>query len=120
MKNIKRLTLRSVMVVGIVLASVATSTAASAADVGDRAREAGSADAGAPTLHQSYPGGGTWNYGVGPLNVYSHYSHKNDVHKATACAGTKCAYSGWVQAGALAAAAHPKARSGNTAYWGIR
>lgn len=114
MKHFSRTMTSSIIAVSAVVAVLTATTPAAA-----RA-SSGGVDAELPGLHQSYPGGGTWSYGVGPINVYSHYHHARSVHKATACAGAKCGYSGWVQAGITAVASHPKARSGNTAYWNVR
>jgi len=67
----------------------------------------------------SYVGGGYWEYGVSGGHVWSKYQHASRVHKATACAQSRCAHSGWRAPSYLAVASRPKASHGNTAFWDV-
>lgn len=82
----------------------------------------GGLSAGAAFATTEYPPeGGTWDYGVTPLYVYSNYYHGTRTHKSTACSNAGCAYSGWVSAGSTSyATMNPSTFGGNEAFYDVR
>jgi Bacteriocin (Lactococcin_972) len=73
----------------------------------------------------SYPGGGTWIYGVYSGGTWgtggtvrSDYYHASAIHRSTACNGAgSCTSLPWYSAGAWSYARIPATASGNTAFW---
>lgn len=65
--------------------------------------------------------GGTWNYGVGSVYVWSYYQHKSRLHKSSVKPGyfAQVVSSGWRTKGIQARASAPKAPYGNQMFYDV-
>lgn len=68
----------------------------------------------------SYPGGGTWTYGVWSGEVHSIYQHNNSTHRASVKSHGVVTRSAWQPPTKVAYAHRQKAVSGNQAFWARR